>query len=434
MNRLKFCILSAAAIFAGMTTVTAQQPVQMTLDQALEVALSESNTIKMADMTIEKSGYAKKGSYASLYPNVSASGSYQRTLLKQVMVMDMGGNPMEIKVGRDNNINVGATASMPLINAQLWQSLKLSALDVEMAIEQARSSKVSLISQVKQAFYGALLATESLDLMRQVYDNAEKNYDRTMQRYNVGKASEQEMLRAKVNMMNAEPNVSSAENTVELATWQLKALMGINLDTEIEVVGNLEDYTPDMLLLDAGNDLGNNSALQQFGIQLKQLDATLKMQKAQYIPTLAASIGYNYMAMGDNELTWHPTSTAALSLNIPIFDGFSKRFSIKQTRKTIDMLNLQKEDTERNLRIAMKNYTDKMALCLKNYDAAKNTVDLALKSYQISEKMYEIGKITLVDLNDAQLALTQSQLTMNQAIYDYMVAKASLDELLGKEE
>ncbi len=434
MNRLKLCILSAAAIFAGMTTVTAQQPVQLTLDQALEVALSESNTIKMADMTIEKSGYAKKGSYASLYPNISASGSYQRTLLKQVMVMDMGGNPMEIKVGRDNNINVGATASMPLVNAQLWQSLKLSALDVEMAIEQARSSKVSLISQVKQAFYGALLATESLDLMRQVYDNAEKNYDRTMQRYNVGKASEQEMLRAKVNMMNAEPNVSSAENTVELATWQLKALMGINLDTEIEVIGNLEDYTPDMLLLDAGNDLGNNSALQQFGIQLKQLDATLKMQKAQYIPTLAASIGYNYMAMGDNELTWHPTSTAALSLNIPIFDGFSKRFSIKQTRKTIDMLNLQKEDTERNLRIAMKNYTDKMALCLKNYDAAKNTVDLALKSYQISEKMYEIGKITLVDLNDAQLALTQSQLTMNQAIYDYMVAKASLDELLGKEE
>lgn len=151
MNRLKLCILSAAAIFAGMTTVTAQQPVQMTLDQALEVALSESNTIKMADMTIEKSGYAKKGSYASLYPNISASGSYQRTLLKQVMVMDMGGNPMEIKVGRDNNINVGATASIPLINAQLWQSLKLSALDVEMAIEQARSSKVSLISQVKQA-------------------------------------------------------------------------------------------------------------------------------------------------------------------------------------------------------------------------------------------------------------------------------------------
>lgn len=434
MNKLKLCIITAATLFTGLTSAWAQQPVQLTLDQALEVALSESNTVKIADMTVERSGYAKKGSYASLYPNISASGSYQRTLLKQVMVMDMGGNPMEIKVGRDNNINAGVSASMPLINAQLWQSLKLSALDVEMAVEQARSSKVSLISQVKQAFYGALLAQESLDLMQQVYDNAEKNYDRTLQRYNVGKASEQEMLRAQVNMMNAEPNVSSAENTVVLATWQLKALMGINLDTEVEVVGNLDDYAPEMLALNNPTNLGNNSALQQFDIQLKQLDATLKMQKAQYIPTLAANIGYNYMAMGDDELTWHPTSTAAVSLNIPIFDGFAKRNNIKQTRKAIDMMNLQKEDTERNLNIAAKNYTDKMALCLKNYAAAKSTVDLALKSYQISEKMYEIGKITLVDLNDAQLALTQSQLTMNQAVYDYMVAKASLDELLGKEE
>ena len=82
----------------------------------------------------------------------------------------------------------------------------------------------------------------------------------------------------------------------------------------------------------------------------------------------------------------------------------------------------------------MKTYTDQMELCLKNFDAAKNTVDLASKSYQITEKMYEVGKVTLVELNDAQLALTQSQLTIYQAIHDYMVAKASLDELLGNEE
>ena len=434
MNRLKLCILSAAAIFAGLTNASAQQPVQMTLDQALEVALSESNTIKIADMTVEKSDYAKKGSYASLYPNISASGSYQRTLKKQVMVMDMGGQAMEIEVGRDNNINAGVTASMPLVNAQLWQSLKLSALDVEMAVEQARSSKVSLISQVKQAFYGVLMAQETLDLMQQIHDNAEKNYDRTLQRYNVGKASEQEMLRAKVNLMNSEPDVSSAENAVSLSKWQLKALMGINLETKIDVIGNLDEYASELLLMNTPTDLENNSALQQFGIQLKQLDATLKMQKYQYIPTLAASIGYNYMAMGNEKLSWHPNSTASLSLNIPIFDGFAKHYNIKQTQKTIDLMNLQKEDTERNLRIALKNYTDHMELCLKNFDAAKNTVDLANKSYQITEKMYETGKVTLVELNDAQLALTQSQLTIYQAIYDYMVAKASLDELLGKDE
>ena len=414
--------------------IQAQEPLRLTLDQALEIAMSESSTIKIADMTVEKSGYAQKGSYASLYPNVNVSGSYQRTLLKQVMVMDMGGQAMEIKVGRDNNISASASASMPLVNASLWESLKLSALDVELAVEQARSSKVSMISQVKQAFYGVLLAKESLNVMSQVYENARQNYEKTLQRFNVGKASELEKLRAQVNMMSAEPNVSSAENAVLLATWQLKAVMGLDLGTDIEAVGDLKDYTNELLTpYVSEDDISNNSSLLQFDIQNRMLESNLRMQKKQYLPTLAASINYNYSAMGDDKLSWFPSSTAALSLSIPVFDGFQKHFNIKQTKISKDMLDVQRQDTERQIRIAIRNYNDKIALCVKNYTAANATVEIAQKSYEISEKMYEVGKATLVELNDAQLALQQAQLTQAQAIYNFMVAKASLDELIGKE-
>ena len=412
----------------------AQETVRITLDQALEIALSESNTVKIADMTVEKSGYAKKGSYASLYPNVSVTSSYQRTLLKQVMVMDMGGQPMEIKVGRDNNISASASASMPLVNASLWESLKLSALDVELAVEQARSSRVSLVSQVKQAFYGVLLAKESLAVMTRVYENAQANYEKTEQRYTVGKASELEKLRAQVNVMNAEPNVSSAENAVLLATWQLKAVMGLDLQNDIEAVGDLKDYVTELLTPYVKEDnIENNSSLLQFDIQDRMLQSTLRMQKKQYLPTLAASINYNYSAMGDEELRWFPSSTAAVSLSIPVFDGFQKRYNIKQSKISRDMLATQRQDTERQIRIAIRNYNDKIALCVKNYLAANSTVEIAQKSYEISEKMYEVGKATLVELNDAQLALQQAQLTQAQAVYNYMVAKASMDELLGKE-
>ena len=410
------------------------QALQLTLDQALQIALSESNTIKIADMTVEKSGYARKGSYAALYPNVSASGSYQRTLKKQVMVMDMGGNPMTIEVGRDNNISASASASMPLVNAQLWESLKLSALDVEMAVEQARSSKIGMVRQVKEAFFTVLLAQKSYDVVSQVYENAQKNYEKTEQRFNVGKASELERLRAQVTMMNAEPNVSSAENAVLLATWQLKAVMGIALDTDIQVIGDLNDYTEQMLTpYVSEDDLSSNSSLLQLDIQDRMLESTIRMQKRQYLPTLAANINYNYNAMGNDSLSWHPSSTATLSLNIPIFDGFQKRYNIKQSKVTRNMLALQREDTERNLRIAIRNYNDQMALCIKNYQAANATVEIAQKSYDISEKMYEVGKATMVELNDAQVSLMQSQLTQAQAIYNFMVTKASLDELIGKE-
>lgn len=156
-----------------------QDSVIISLDEAIQIALDESPTIKIADINITKAGYAKKGSYAALYPNVSASGSYQRTLKKQVMAMDFQGQSMEIAVGKWNNVNAGVSASLPLINAQLWESLKLSALNVELAVEQARSSKVSMVSQVKQSFYSVLIAQYVYEVYKQVYDNAATNYAQT---------------------------------------------------------------------------------------------------------------------------------------------------------------------------------------------------------------------------------------------------------------
>ena len=412
-----------------------QDSLIISLDQAIEIALEESNSIKIADLTIEKSGYAKKGTYAALYPNVSASGSYQRTIKKQVMAMDFGGQAMEIEVGKWNNVNAGISASMPLINAQLWQSLKLSALDVEIAVEQARSSKISMVSQVKQAFYAVLLAQQVYDVYKDVYENAAKNFEHTEQLYNAGKTSEYEYLRAQVNVRNAEPNVFSSLAAIDLAIWQLKAVMGIDLNTKIGVEGKIDMYKDEMMEYDANimtPSLDNNSTLAQLQLQNQQLERTIKMTKYQYIPTLAASFAYNYIAMGDDfKFKWNPYSVVGLSLNIPIFDGFSKHNNIKQFKASQDILQLSIEDTERNLRIALKNYNNLIDTYIKNYMAAESTLEMAQKSYDIAEKMYELGKATLVELNDAQLALVQAQLTMSRTVYNFMVTKAEMEELAG---
>ena len=432
----KFNHLLLTIVFCACGMISHAQN-KITLDEAIEIALSESNTIKIAEMTIEKTGYAQKGAYSALYPNISASGSYQRTLKKQVMSMEFMGEEQSFPVGTNNNVSAGLSAAMPLVNAQLWQSLKLSALDVELAIEQARSSKISMVSQVKQAFYAVLLAKEAYSVYKEVYDNAQKNFEDVEKKYNVGKASEFEYLRAKVNANNAEPEVYSAENAVVLAIWQLKAIMGVDLSTEIDVIGALSDYANEMTVSLASSEtvsFENNTNLLQLQLQDEMLSRTIKMTKYQYIPTLSASFSYNYMAMGNTfDMNWNPYSVVALSLNIPIFDGFAKHNNIRQYQKTQDILRLNIEDVERNLNIALENYRDKMNTSVKRYTAAETTLEMAQKSYNISEKMYELGKATLVELNDAQLALTQAQLTMSQAIYQYMTNKAAIDELMGVE-
>ena len=432
----KFNHLLLTIVFCACGMISHAQN-KITLDEAIEIALSESNTIKIAEMTIEKTGYAQKGAYSALYPNISASGSYQRTLKKQVMSMEFMGEEQSFPVGTNNNVSAGLSAAMPLVNAQLWQSLKLSALDVELAIEQARSSRISMVSQVKQAFYAVLLAKEAYSVYKEVYDNAQKNFEDVEKKYKVGKASEFEYLRAKVNANNSEPEVYSAENAVVLAIWQLKAIMGVDLATEIDVIGALSDYANEMTVSLASSEtvsFENNTNLLQLQLQDEMLSRTIKMTKYQYIPTLSASFSYNYMAMGNTfNMNWNPYSIVALSLNIPIFDGFAKHNNIRQYQKTQDILRLNIEDVERNLNIALENYRDKMNTSVKRYTAAETTLEMAQKSYNISEKMYELGKATLVELNDAQVALTQAQLTMSQAIYQYMTNKAAIDELMGVE-
>ena len=137
---------------------SAKTPVVLTLDDALKIALSENVSVKVADLEIKRSEYAKKGAYAALFPQIDLTGSYQRTIKKQVMYMTMGGQSMGIEVGKSNTINAGASAAMPLVNAQLWGSLKLSALDVELSVEKARSSRLDMVTQVKNAYFGTLFA------------------------------------------------------------------------------------------------------------------------------------------------------------------------------------------------------------------------------------------------------------------------------------
>ena len=258
----------------------AEQPVVITLEQALEIALSENVSVKVADLEIQRTEYAKKGAYASLFPQIDLSASYQRTIKKQKMYMNMGGSPMEIEVGMFNTLNAGATAALPLVNAQLWKGLQISAMDVELAIEKARSSKLDMVTQVKNAYFGILLAKEALNVYNEVYNNAVENFNETKKKFDAQKVSEFELVRAKTSVANAIPNVYNAENSVILALWQLKAVLGVDLDMNLDVAGKLDDWSQHMFYDIHQHDdftLANNTTMKQLAIQVEQLAENIKM-------------------------------------------------------------------------------------------------------------------------------------------------------------
>ena len=419
---------------------TAQQPVVITLDQALQIALSENVSVKVADLEIKRSEYAKKGAYASLYPQIDLSGSYQRTIKKQVMYMDMGGSPMKIEVGMFNTLNAAATAALPLVNAQLWKGLQISAIDVELAVEKARASRLDMVTQVKNAYFATLLAKEAFNVYKEVYENAVRNFDETKKKFDAQKVSEFELVRAKTSVAGAIPNVYNAESSVVLALWQLKAVLGVDLDMNIDVTGALDDWSKQMFYDIHQHDnatLENNTTMKQLALQVEQLAENIKLQKYATLPSLAASFNFSYISMANEvafkEFPWTPYSTAALSLNIPIFAGGKRHQAIRQAKNQYQQVQLQVENTERQLKIAIRQSLNTMETNMKSYYAAQEAVASAQKAYDIAEAAYKVGRSTLIELNDAQLALTQSQLAQSQAIYNFVIAKAQLEQTLGQD-
>ena len=415
-----------------------EQKLVLSLEQALEIALSENPTIKIADQQIEIKRYAKQGTYASLYPQIDATASYQRVIKKQTMSMDFGGQTQTIKVGSDNSFNGGVTLGMPVVNAQLWQSLKVSALDVELAVEQARSSRIDMIEQVTKAYYGILLAKQSQDLYQSVYDNAVENNDIVKKKFDVGAVSEYDLIRSNVSVQNALPNVIEAEYTVTLALWQLKALLGIDLQREIDVTGSLMDYVH---VLDKSYDISqlnleNNSTLKQLDMQEQMLEHAVKITKLANVPSLSVSAAYLYTALGNDgkffkKEAWNPYSYAGLQLNIPIFAGNKRRAATREARLNLANLQLQRENVERQLRVGIVQYLNNMQSSVKKYHASAATVDQAQRGYDIAVKRYDVGRGTLVDIDNSQVALTQAELQRNQSIYNFLTAKVSLDKVLG---
>ena len=496
----RIALLAAGALLAlpafAQYKEAAPQPeegkVILTLDDAIKIALSENTSVKVADMEIQRQEYAKKGSYASLFPQVNASGSYSYALKKQKVYFgsdktdDEGGGsgggmagmmasmmdpiyyyieqlyagtgvpyvpyvdpnqgqqgssssssePMEM--GRSHSVTFGLNAQMPLVNFQLWESLRLSGDQVELAVEQARESRLGTVASVKQAFFAVLFAKETYEVYNSVYENAGENYRLTEMRYNAAKASELDLIRAKANVAAAIPNLYNAENAVELALWQLKAVMGIDLDRDIDITGHIGDLTEEMFSAIAEGEqatLDRNTTLRQLAQQAEMMARQIRMAQYAYLPTLSMTFSYSYLTQSDifnlSQWRWFPSSSIGLSLSIPIFSGGQRHHAIKQVQIQADELDLQRENTERQLRIGIRQSLGTMDTALRTYTASLEALTSAEKAYDIAVKSFQLGKSTLTDLNNTELVLTQSKLAVSQAIYNFAIAKAGLEQTLG---
>ena len=230
--------IAFVAVVMTATSYAGAETLNVTLDDCIRIALSDNPSIIVADMEIQRVDYSKKETLGQLFPNIDFSASYSRTLAKQTFVM----GEQRIKVGTDNSHSVGFSGSLPIIVPALWKSIKLSDNQILQNIENARSSRLSLVNQVKNAYYALLLARDSKRVIESNHETALLTAEIFKKQFEIGVASEYDMTRARVAATTLEPSILDAQNSIDALKLQLKVLMGMDANVDIEPSETLDSY------------------------------------------------------------------------------------------------------------------------------------------------------------------------------------------------
>lgn len=453
------CVTQLSA--AGPATVT--DTLRLDADQCIAIALNDNPTIHVADMEIQRVDYSRKETIGQLLPTIAFGASYNRTLAKQTMYMNMsrsaysgnGGtegtdesDPSNmpatssapsggIKVGLDNSYSMGFNLSMPIIAPQLWKTLDLTDSRILETVEKARQSRLQLVNQVKNAYYTLLLAHDSYRTIMQSYDMARFTAELYAKQFSLGAASQYDVLRTEVAMKNVEPELTQASIAIRQASLQLSILMGMDATITIAPATTLADYEQTMYadVLSINRNISDNLDIRMLDIQKRQLADALKVQKMAWYPTLSLTANYNWTSMSNGSplrnFRWNPYSMIGLTLTVPLFEGGQRYTRIKQAEIQLNEIDWQRANLVRSIDMQTQLAIDNIHLNVKQIASCAESVRQAETAHSIMQQSFEIGAASYLDLRDSELALTRSRLAYYQAIYNYLVAGSDLELLLG---
>ena len=441
MKRL-FLILGLCA--AGIAGASAQM--RLTLPQALELALSENPTIKVAEMEVQRYDYVKRQTWGSLLPQVSVTGQVNHQFIVQQMSkgFSLGSDPYTTLSG-------AVDASLPLFAPQVYRLMKLNDQQMAAAVESARASRIDLTAEVKKAFYNILLAEQSLAVLRESEATVQRTVDDTEVQYKNGLTSEYDLLTAQVQLSNLKPTILQTENSIKLAKLMLKMYLSIPEDVAIEVEGELDALRDDVLAGTDGltTDVTDNSDLRTLELQEEMLRLQLKAENASRLPTIGAfgnftltgnnmgSVKFDMATGGMSSVKdgyfWQNPLSAGIRVSVPIFSGLTKMNKSRELKNQISQISLQRSYARQQVDVQVRSALNDLMTARETMYAQELTVEQARKAYKISDTRYRAGAGTILELNSAQLSQTQAQLNFSQAIYDYLSAKAEYDRIIGRE-
>jgi outer membrane protein TolC len=439
-------ILSFALIlcfFSAQARELQDSVIVLDLNKVIELSLKNNYDVRLARKDVEKAQSQINEAYSSVWPSINGTADYTRNVKSPVLFLppntpfNPSSTPQTISLGADNSYNISATLNQTLFSLKVNTAISIANDYYSFYKFSEKSTEDEVVFRAKQAFYSALLARELINVSTQSYEVAKANFDNVESQYKQGVSSEYDYLRAEVQLANVNPLLIQAQNNYEMAKNSLKNLLAIDLRQKIEIKGDfiLEPVDPELLKESSELLLENNPTLTALSFQSSVLDKNIRLERAEYFPTLSAFANYLWQTQ-DNTFNfsnyfWANTITVGLSLSIPVFDGFKRNSRVEQAIINKEQLDLTRQKTSEGLRIQLVQAQLKMQEAKERVLAQEKSLQQAQRAVEIAQSRYKNGIGTQLEILDTQSSLTQTRTNYSQAIYDYLVSKAQWENVVG---
>ena len=425
MKRILLITLLVATAFS----VQAQKV--WTLDECINYAFEHNLDLRKTQLARQQAEYQYKASKNAWLPTLNANaGEY----------LGFGQSPSYTGVYVSDNsssASFGANLSLPLFQGlSLYNTAKADALNLQAAEMDQKAAQLNLKLNVMAFYMQVLYGKEQVEIARRQAELSAEQLEKTQQLYESGRIAEADVYESRAQLASDQATFTQAETDLALSLLNLTQVL------EIEDVEGFEVSDPEAFFASQDQEIGtpqatiavallNQPAMEAARLRLQKSHYDLKASKSAWYPSLDFYGGYSnglYHYFGDNypntsvdeQLKRNSRAQLGVSLNIPIFNGMKTKYRVKMTELSIDDQQLDLENTEKTLRKEIQQAYGNAKAARQKMAAMENSLEASRVAYEYAKAGYEMGKKTLLELNENKIRFHKAESDLLQARYEYL--------------
>ncbi|MBN2205933.1 MAG: TolC family protein [Candidatus Aminicenantes bacterium] len=435
--RYAACFLLLAGL-AGAGRAQEPAPLVLTLEDSIRLALAQNPFHRASREKISAAKSQVNEAASRFFPTLDGQGLY--TLDEKVFSLEFpsmipGEPPTRMSLDFTKDYQFSLSLAVPLYaGGRLVSGFKSARYGLDAARETVRQSRQETVFNVKKAFYGYLFARKFVDVSEEAVRLAEKHFINVKNLYEVGMASKFDLLRSEVQVANLKPQLIRARNGLQTAGLGLKMLLGLEMDSPIEVRGELvvPPVQPDAAASEV-RALAARPELVQLQHQSRIAGEMVKIARAAALPSLAIAGNFNFWADQFNfrKRNWQDYYSVNLVLTIPLLNGFQVHSQVGQSQALLKEIEWNRKGLAETVKFEVQQALLNLQQAKESLLSQEKSVEQAEEAVRIAELNYSEGLATTLDVSSVQVALAQARTNYAQALYDYAVSAAELDKATG---